>query len=384
MYRDVKKISILGSTGSIGVQTVEVCRALGIRPVCLSARRNIKLLEAQAREFLPGLVAVEDSRAAGQLKVALSDTPVKVISGKDALLEASTHPEADVVVGAIVGIAGLPPTLEAARAGKRIAIANKEPLVAGGEILTRAVSEGGGELIPVDSEHSAIFQCLGAGRREDVAGLLLTASGGPFFGRSRSELVNITPNQATTHPNWKMGAKITVDSATLMNKGLELIEAVRLFGVTPKQIEVVIHRQSILHSAVYFRDGSLIGQMGLPDMRTAIQYAISYPNRLEVRGQGRLSLTDVATLTFERPDRETFECLAACERAIELGGLYPAAVNSAGEAAVALFLGGRLDFLRIGELVNLSLEKLKLPGAVTFENIMEVDNIARSFIKENA
>ncbi|MCL2857604.1 MAG: 1-deoxy-D-xylulose-5-phosphate reductoisomerase [Oscillospiraceae bacterium] len=378
-----KKISILGSTGSIGTQTLAVCRDLGIRPVCLGARQNIALLEAQAREFGPDLVAVSDPQAAAQLSVALGDTDIKVAGGQSALIEAATLPQAETVVGAIVGVAGLAPILEAAKAGKTIALANKEPLVAAGELLTRATRESGGKIIPVDSEHSAIFQCLQAGKREDVTGLLLTASGGPFFGRSKKELENVTPKQAIAHPNWAMGPKISVDSATLMNKGLELIEAAWLFGLDASQIEIAIHRQSILHSGVYFADGSLIGQMGLPDMRTAIQYALTYPSRLPVAGVGKLSLNQLGALTFENPDRDTFECLRACERAASLGGLYPAAANAANEAAVALFFEGKLPFLRIGELVSEALERLSLPGEVTMENILHVDDIARAFVREH-
>jgi len=381
-FKDTK-ISILGSTGSIGTQTLDVCRELGLRPVCLSAQKNIDLLEAQAREFRPELVVVGDPAAAAQLKVSLGDTAVKVATGQTALTEAATLPGAEIVVGAIVGIAGLAPILEAAKAGKTIALANKEPLVAAGELVTRTVCESGGKIIPVDSEHSAIFQCLQAGKQEDVTGLLLTASGGPFFGKSKKELEGITPKQAVAHPNWAMGAKISVDSATLMNKGLELIEAVWLFGLESAQVEIAVHRQSILHSGVYFVDGSLIAQLGLPDMRAAIQYAITYPRRLPVEGLSKLSLTQLGALTFEKPDRDTFECLSACERAAELSGLYPAAANAANEAAVALFLEGKLSFLRIGELVSKAVDQLSLPREVTLENILHADDIARAFVREH-
>jgi len=375
-----KKISILGSTGSIGTQTLAVCRELGLRPVCLGAHKNIALLETQAREFAPDMVALSDPAAAAQLKIALGDTQIKVTGGKESMVEAAHRGE--VVVGAMVGVAGLVPVLEAAKAGKTIALANKEPLVVAGELLMQTARESGAKIIPVDSEHSAIFQCLQAGRRDDVTGLLLTASGGPFFGKTKKELEAITPAQAVAHPNWAMGQKISVDSATLMNKGLELIEAAVLFGVEPSQIEIAVHRQSILHSGVYFADGNLIGQMSLPDMRTAIQYALTYPHRLPVGGVERLSLAQLGALTFEQPDRDTFECLAACERAATLGGLYPAAVNAANEAAVALFLEGKLPFLKIGELVSRSLEHLSLPNEVNLENIQHVDDIARAFVRE--
>ena len=375
-----KRVAILGSTGSIGRQTLDVCRNLGLRPVALTARKSIGLLEEQAREFLPDMVVVEDEGKAAQLKVALADIGVKVAAGRSALIEVATLPQADVVVGAVVGIAGLVPVLEAMSAGKTVALANKEPLVAAGELVIKAAREYGGRILPVDSEHSAIFQCLHAGEREDVAGVLLTASGGPFFGKTRAELENITPRQAIRHPNWSMGAKISVDSATLMNKGLELIEAMWLFGLSAGQIEIAVHRQSILHSAVYFADGSLIGQMSLPDMRAAIQYAITYPHRLPVAGLDRLSLTEIGALTFEKPDTGTFECLAACRAAAERGGLYPAAVNAANEAAVALFLEGKLPFLRIGELVARTLERLSLSREVTLESIMDADAQARAFV----
>jgi len=378
-----KEIAVLGSTGSIGTQALAVCRDLGLRPVALSARANIALMEEQAREFIPDLVVVEDCAQAALLKIALADTPVKVEAGQSALIEAATHPGADIIVGAIVGIAGLVPVLEAAKAGKAIALANKEPLVAAGELVMRTAKENGAKIIPVDSEHSAIFQCLHAGEREDVAGVLLTASGGPFFGKTKRELEGITPQQAVRHPNWSMGAKISVDSATLMNKGLELIEAVWLFGLSAEQIEITVHRQSILHSAVYFADGSLIGQMSLPDMRSAIQYAITYPRRAPVQGLSKLSLTELGALTFEKPDRNVFECLPACEKAAKLGGLYPAAANAANEQAVALFLEQKLPFLRIGQLVGQALEQLNLPRNLTLENIFEADTLARAFVRQS-
>jgi len=383
MNLDGKKIAILGSTGSIGTQAIAVCRDLGLRPIALTARANIALLEEQAREFLPDMVVVEDPAKAAELKVALADTQVKVAVGQCAMAQAATHPEVDVIVGAVVGIAGLVPVLEAAKAGKTIALANKEPLVAAGELVIRTANEKGGKIIPVDSEHSAIFQCLHAGSWEDVTGVLLTASGGPFFGKMKSELEQVTPRQAVRHPNWSMGAKISVDSATLMNKGLELIEAVWLFGLEPEQIEIAVHRQSILHSAVYFADGSLIGQMSLPDMRSAIQYALTYPRRAPVQGLDRLSLTGLGALTFEKPDRSVFECLSACEKAAELAGLYPAAINAANEEAVARFLEEKLPFLKIGELVWETLERLRLPREVTLENVFEADAQARAFVRDN-
>ncbi|MCL2579167.1 MAG: 1-deoxy-D-xylulose-5-phosphate reductoisomerase [Oscillospiraceae bacterium] len=376
-----RKLAILGSTGSIGTQTLAVCRDLGLCPVALTGGSNIERLESQAREFRPALVAVADPRAAAQLKIALADTDVRVLA-QDGMIEAATLPSADVIVGAVVGIAGLAPVLEAAKAGKTIALANKEPLVAAGRLVMQTAREHGGKILPVDSEHSAIFQCLHAGERDDVTGIFLTASGGPFFGRSREELLNVTPQEAVKHPNWAMGAKISVDSATLMNKGLELIEAVHLFDLTPGQIEIAVHRQSILHSAVYFSDGSLIGQMSKPDMRSAIQYALTYPRRWPVAGLERLSLTEIGSLTFEKPDKDTFTCLAACEEAANRGGLYPAAVNAANEAAVARFLKGEMTFLQIGDALGELLGRMGITGEADMESVCAIDAQARAFIKE--
>jgi 1-deoxy-D-xylulose-5-phosphate reductoisomerase len=375
-------ISVLGSTGSIGRQTLDVCRSLKIRPVALTAHSNLELLEAQAREFLPQLVVVAKESLASSLKVALADTPVQVKTGPKALEEAATLPQAHTVVGAIVGVAGLAPVLAAAKAGKTIALANKEPLVSAGALVTQAVREHGARLLPVDSEHSAIFQCLHAGEHRDVVKILLTASGGPFFGNSKEELAAVTAADALKHPNWVMGAKVTVDSATLMNKGLEFIEAMWLFDLAPEQIEVVVHRQSIVHSGVFFADGSLIAQMGVPDMRAAIQYALTYPRRYPVQGMSPLSLTQIGSLTFASPDRDTFPCLAACEGAARKGGLYPAAVNGANEGAVALFLDGKISFLQIGELVQGTLEELNLPHEVTLASVLEADAAGREYARQ--
>lgn len=375
-------ISVLGSTGSIGRQTLDVCRSLGIRPVALTAHSNIQLLETQAREFLPQLVVVTEESLASSLKVALADTPVQVKAGPQALEEAATLPQAQSVVGAIVGMAGLAPVLAAAKAGKTIALANKEPLVSAGALVTQTAREHGARIIPVDSEHSAIFQCLHGGERRDVAKILLTASGGPFFGKSREELKAVTAADALRHPNWSMGAKVTVDSATLMNKGLEFIEAMWLFDLAPDQIEVVVQRQSIVHSGVFFADGSLIAQMGVPDMRTAIQYALTYPRRYPVQGVPSLNLAQIGALTFATPDRSTFTCLAACEAAARKGGLYPAAVNGANEGAVALFLEGKITFLEIGELVQGALEELNLPREITLASVLEADAAGREYARQ--
>ncbi|MDR2908755.1 MAG: 1-deoxy-D-xylulose-5-phosphate reductoisomerase [Oscillospiraceae bacterium] len=384
MIDGARQVAVLGSTGSVGKQALEVCRSQGIRVAALSARFNIALLEKQARAFLPDMVAVEDSARASALKTALADTSVRVAGGPGAVIEAATMRRADTVVCAIVGIAGLAPALAAAREGKTLALANKESLVAGGKLLTETARANGATILPIDSEHSAIFQCMRAGRREDVTGVLLTASGGPFFGMSAEELKYITPARAVKHPNWEMGAKISVDSATLMNKGLELIEAMWLFGLSADQVEIVVHRQSVVHSGVYYRDASLICQLGVPDMRSVIQYALTYPERLPVEGVGRLSLTAMGSLTFEKPDRDVFTCLSACEQAAARGGLYLAAASAAGEAAVALFLEGKIGFLHIGDIVMDAVNRLSLPNESGLESVMQADALARGYVRGQA
>lgn len=381
MYRTNQQVSILGSTGSIGRQTLRVCRSLGIRVAALTAHTNIAMLEAQARAYLPDLVVVGNEALLPQLRVALADTPVKVAGGEAALEMAAALPQAGTVVAAIVGIAGLRPVLAAAGAGKMIALANKESLVSGGELVTGEVKRNNASLVPVDSEHSAIFQCLNGEERRDVSGVLLTASGGPFFGKSAAELEKVTPQQALCHPNWDMGDKITIDSATMMNKGLEMIEAMWLFGLSREQIEIVIHRQSIVHSGVFFDDGSLITQMGYPDMRIAIQYALTYPRRRMVEGVSQLSLTELGSLTFEQPDRSAFLCLPACELAAAKGGFYPAVANGANEAAVQQFMEGNISFLQIGELVMGAVEQLRMPEDITLELIWEADALGRGFVE---
>lgn len=372
-------LTILGSTGSIGTQTLLVCKNLGHRVGVLTGGRNIELLARQAREFSPRLVVVADKRLYGGLRTLLADTSIRVEAGAEAIEEAAALQGADVVINAIVGIAGLRPTLAALRAGSRLALSNKEALVTGGELVMRAAAENGVEIAPIDSEHSAIFQCLRAGERGDVRGILLTASGGPFVGKTRAELAAVEVKHALAHPNWSMGAKITIDSATLMNKGLEFIEAMWLFGLAPEQIEVVIHRQSVIHSAVEFVDGSVIAQLGTPDMRTAIQYAITSPRRYATGGE-RLSLSRYGSLTFEPPDLETFSCLATCIRAAKAGGLAPCVANGANEQAVALFLGGGIGFLRIGELVEGAVDALGGAGGVTLEAIEAADQAAREYV----
>lgn len=378
----MKKVVILGSTGSIGTQALEVISKLGdIKVLSLAAGRNIKLLEEQARRFKPDTVAVYDTYAAKELGIALKDTGIKVLSGEEGVICAAGQ-GADIVLTAIVGIAGLKPTVAAIKAGSDIALANKETMVTAGPIINDLCRKHGVKLLPVDSEHSAIFQSLQGVPNGSLKKILLTASGGPFFGKSRSDLKNVTVKEALNHPNWSMGSKITIDSATLMNKGLEVIEAVHLFGVKPSDIEVLVHRQSILHSAVELSDGAVIGQMGTPDMRVPIQYAFTYPARGVMFE--KLSLSDIGTLTFSRPDTDTFRCLPLCISAIEKGGLYPAAVNGANEQSVKLFLEGRIPFLRIAELNEAAMENAKSVSTYSIDDIFETDRMARRLVLEKA
>ena len=375
----MKKLIILGSTGSIGVQALEVAERNGYKVTALAAGKNTELLEKQARKFKPDIVAVFDEEAAKDLKIRLSDTSVKVLSGEEGVCAAAQY-EGDIVLNAVVGIAGLKPTLSAIEAGKTVALANKETLVAGGEIVNKKLREKDVQLLPVDSEHSAIFQSLQAAPHGSLKKILLTASGGPFYGRTRAELQNVTVTEALKHPNWSMGAKITIDSATLMNKGLEVIEAVRLFGVKPNDIEVLVHRQSIVHSGIELSDGAVIAQLGTPDMRLPIQYALTYPERSDFAFE-HLSLTDIGTLTFEKPDTETFRCLPLCISAINEGGLAPAAVNGANEEAVRLFLEGKIKFLQIAELVEKALNSVNNKNEYTIEDVFEADQAARELIR---
>ena len=372
------EIVLLGSTGSIGTQTSDVCRAHNIRIKALSAHHNLDLLEKQAREFLPEYVAVSDERNFGEIKSRLADTNIKILAGSDGLCELAALP-CDKVVNAVVGMAGLLPTLAAISVGNNIALANKETLVAGGELVMNAAREKNVEITPIDSEHSAIYQCLlGAGDNK-ISKIILTASGGPFFGKTRSELENITREQALNHPNWNMGEKVTIDSATMMNKGLELIEAVWLFGVAPKQIEITVHRQSILHSAVEFEDGAIIGQLGSADMRIPIQFALTSPKRLSCPAK-KLSLTEIGTLTFEKPDENVFTCLPAAKKAIEMGGNAPCIINCANEAAVSLFLEEKIGFLKIGELVNAALSDVKYIQNPALSDILNTRIAAEEYV----
>lgn len=375
----MKRLIILGSTGSIGVQALEVAERNGYKVTALAAGKNTDLLEKQARKFKPDIVAVSDEKAAQDLKTHLADTAVKVLSGGEGVCAAAQY-EGDIVLNAIVGIAGLKPTLTAIDAGKTIALANKETLVAGGEIVNRRLKETGVKLLPVDSEHSAIFQSLQGAPKGSLKKILLTASGGPFYGKTKKELENVTVKDALNHPNWSMGAKITVDSATLMNKGLEVIEAVRLFDISPDNIEVLVHRQSIVHSGIELSDGAVIAQLGTPDMRLPIQYALTYPERGDFAFE-HLSLTDIGTLTFERPDTDTFRCLPLCIEAVKRGGLAPAAVNGANEEAVALFLDGKIKFLQIAEMAEKALNSVNNKKEYTIEDVFEADRAARELIR---
>ncbi len=374
------EIVLLGSTGSIGTQTLDVCRANKIRVRVLSVNSSIDIIEKQAREFLPEVVVIGDEKYYSELKQRLADTDIKIMAGAESICEAASL-KCDRVVNAIVGMAGLLPTISAIKAGNDIALANKETLVTGGELVMNMVREKKVRLFPIDSEHSAIFQCLlGAGDNR-VSKMILTASGGPFFGKTRAELEIITKDQALHHPNWSMGAKITIDSATMMNKGLELIEAVRLFDVTPEQVEIVVHRQSIVHSAVEYEDGAVIAQLGTADMRIPIQLALTYPERLPSPAK-RLSLTDVGTLTFEKPDEETFECLKAARRSLKMGGNAPCIVNCANEAAVSLFLKDKIRFLEIGEAVNSALSDVEFIEKPTLDSLLETRCQAEAYVFE--
>lgn len=378
----MKSLIILGSTGSIGTQALDVCRRDGYKVTALAAGSNTQLLEKQAREFKVKKVAVFNSDKAKELKIRLGDTDIEVLSGVDGVCEVAEG-EGDIVLNSIVGIAGLRPTLKAIEAGKTIALANKETLVTGGEIVNRKAKEKGVKILPVDSEHSAIFQSLQGAPETSLKKILLTASGGPFFGKTRKDLEDVTVKDALKHPNWSMGAKITIDSATLMNKGLEVIEAVHLFGLPASQIEVLVHRQSILHSGVEFSDGSVIAQLGTPDMRLPIQYALTYPERSKYAFE-QLDLFKVGALTFEKPDTDTFRCLPLCIEAINKGGLVPTAVNGANEEAVRLFLEGKIKFLKIADLVEKALLSVNNKKEFTLEDILETDKLARECVIANS
>ncbi len=375
----IHTISILGSTGSIGTQTLEVARKLGLNVTSLSAYGSIGILEEQIREFRPSLAVVYDANRAEELKIKIADTDTKVLSGMEGLFEIC-HDDSELLVNSVVGMVGLAPTLEAIKAKKNIAFANKETLVAGGELVMNAVRENGVKLLPVDSEHSAIFQCLQAAPPDKkLKKILLTASGGPFFGKTASQLKDVTVEQALNHPNWDMGAKITIDSATMMNKGLEIIEAAWLFDTDPDAIEVVVHRESIIHSMVEFTDNSILAQLGVPDMRIPIQYAITYPERVPSLVP-EIDWKTLSKMTFAGADEQTFLCLAACKRAIKKGGLYPAVANGANEIANSLFRQRKLSFLEIGELVSAAVDELNVGSASCLDDVIAADQAAREFV----
>ncbi len=372
-----KTIALLGSTGSIGRQTLEVARELGLTVAALTAHTNIDLLEQQARQFRPRLAAVYDPDAARVLRERLSDTGIQVLAGEEGLLTAAAAEEADTLVTAVMGSVGLAPTLAAIRQGKRIALANKETLVCAGELVMAAAAEYGAEIIPVDSEHSAVFQCLqGCRDRGELRRILLTCSGGPFYGKTHDELEHMTAADALHHPNWRMGAKITVDSATLMNKGLEVIEAMRLYALPVEQVQPVIHRQSIVHSLVEFRDGAVLAQLGTPDMKLPIRYAMTYPYRA-ASPDAPLDLLQCGSLTFAAPDEDAFPCLRLARQCGKTGGTSCAILNGANEAAVALFLRGEIGFNDIHRCVERALSRVAVKYQPSLADILEADRAAR-------
>ena len=371
---------MLGSTGSVGRQALDVCRHRNIKVTALSAGSNISLLEEQIREFSPGLCAVADERAAADLAVRVADTGTRIISGKNSAEVIASEADADTVLNSVSGIAGLRPTLAAIRAGKNLALANKESLVTYGKVVMAEAERRGVMILPVDSEHSAVFQCLSG---QKVKKIILTASGGPFFGKKREELARITPADALAHPTWSMGNRITVDSATLMNKGFEVIEAVMLFGVAPEQVGVVVHRESIIHSMVEYTDNAVIAQMGAPDMRLCVQYALTYPERYDIP-VAELDLVKLSRLTFAEPDGEAFPLLPLAYRAVKRGGVVPAVMNGADEAAVAMFLDGRISFTDISDIVSAVTENAPEVECPTLEDIEAADREARRMAAEMA
>ncbi len=378
----MKNISILGSTGSIGTQSLDVCRMHGYRVKCLTANTRVDIIEQQVREFKPELVCMMNEKSAGELKTKIADTDTKVVCGMEGLIECATYGGADTVLNSVVGMIGLQPTLEAIKAKKTIALANKETLVAGGHLVTNLAKEYGVSILPVDSEHSAIFQAMqGSPRKEAIKKIILTASGGPFFGKTLKELENVNAADALKHPNWDMGAKITIDSATMMNKGLEFIEAKWLFDMPNDDIEIVVHRESVVHSAIVYQDNSMIAQLGVPDMRIPIQYALTYPER-KPSPVAPLSLADYGKLTFFEPDYETFKCINVCKNAIEMGGLHPAAANGANEESVKLFLSGEIKFTDIAYLNEEAMLKAEDKKDFTLADVLETDRLAREYVRQ--
>ena len=377
----MKTIAVLGSTGSIGTQTLEVARANGdLKIAALAAGRNVKLLEKQIREFSPRVVAVWEEEAARELKTAVSDLNVKIVTGMDGLIEISTLPEVEVLVTAIVGMIGIRPTVEAIKAGKDIALANKETLVTAGHIIMPLAKEHGVKILPVDSEHSAIFQSLNGEHHEQIDKLLITASGGPFRGKKRADLEKVKVEDALKHPNWAMGQKITIDSATLVNKGLEVMEAKWLFHVDLDQIEVVVQPQSVIHSMVQFVDGAVMAQLGTPDMKLPIQYALYYPDRRYLTGE-RLDFAKLGQITFEKPDMETFQGLPLALQASRTGGSMPTVFNAANERAVSKFLHREIGFTDIYQIIIESMEHHKVQQQPTVEDILDTEKATYEFIE---
>ncbi len=374
-----KNISILGSTGSIGTQTLQIARDYNINVVAMSAHSNIKLLEEQAREFKPQIVCVTDEDKASELKIKLADTNIKVVGGKEWLIEVATAKNAEIVVTAVVGISGLVPTIEAIKAKKDIALANKETLVTGGHIVTKLAKEYNVKILPVNSEHSAIFQSLMGNPKSALKKIILTASGGPFVGKKRNELKNIKPQDALAHPNWNMGAKVTIDSSTLVNKGLEVIEAKWLFDVDIDNIEVLIHRQSIVHSMVEYVDNGVIAQLGAPDMRLPIQFALTYPDRLPMT-KNETDFAKIFNLTFEKPDTDTFFALEVAKKAGREGGILPTIFNSADEVAVEMFLNGKMSYTQISDSIAYAVDSVKNIKDPNLEEIFEADKKARELV----
>ena len=375
----MKKIAILGSTGSIGTQTVDILPSIDAEVVALTTNRRINLLEEQARALHPKMVCAMDENAAKTLKIKLADTDIEVLTGMDGLIACAAESGADIVVTAVVGMVGLLPTMAAIKAGKDIALANKETLVCAGGLVMSAAKQYGVRILPVDSEHSAIFQCVQAANGNPIDKILLTASGGPFFGKKIEEMRGMTREQALAHPNWSMGAKITIDSATMMNKGLELIEAMWLYDLPPEDIEIVVHRESIVHSAVEFADGAVIAQLGLPDMRLPIQLALTWPQRVSCKVP-RMSLAEVAKLTFYAPDYEAFPALNLAKHAASLKGDRGAVLNGANEAAVGLFLNGKIGFTDIAERVAYALDTIPYKKDITLDDVLAADKAAREIV----
>ncbi len=380
----MKSINLLGSTGSIGVQTLDVARAHGYKIEALAAYSEIDGIEKQIREFKPQYAALVDEKAAQSLKTKVADLDVKVLSGMEGVCFCAAEAKGEITLNSVVGMAGLKPTLDAVEAGKTIALANKETLVAGGSLVTDAAKKNNVSILPVDSEHSAIFQCLlGSPSNKALKRIILTASGGPFFGKTKEELEKVTLADALKHPSWSMGQKITIDSATMFNKGLELIEAVWLFDVSPEKIDIVVHRESIVHSLIEYDDNSVIAQLGHPDMRLPIQFAITYPERFP-SPEKQLDLWEVGNLTFYKPDYENFPCMDICRNAIMKGGLFPAAVNCANEEANLLFRQGKISFNQIPELIVAAAEYTNKVKDYTLQDVFDTDALMREKVREIA